>query len=90
MHTLGVGVVEEQLDHVDVLGAGEGVAANANAERLAQSHIGGLRDGFVCQGAGAGHDANFAGLVDVTGLDTHLAAKGVNDARAVRANKARF
>lgn len=31
-HTLGVGVVEEQLHHVNVLGAGEGVTADTDDE----------------------------------------------------------
>jgi len=40
--TLGLGVVEEDLDDVNVLGAGEGVTANADGEGLAEAGEGGL------------------------------------------------
>lgn len=49
--TFAVRIFEEQLDHVNVFGAGEGIATNADAKRLAQAHISSLCDGFVCQGA---------------------------------------
>ena len=55
-HTLGVGVVEEQLHHVNVLGAGEGVTADTDDERLAKTSAGRLRDGLVREGARTGNN----------------------------------
>lgn len=55
--TLGRLVLHEDLEHVDVLRPGEGVAANAHAQRLAEANLGRRVDGLVRQRAGARHDA---------------------------------
>jgi hypothetical protein len=54
--TLSIGVFKEEFDHVNVLGAREGVSTDANAERLAETNIGSLRDGLVGEGTGTGDD----------------------------------
>ena len=87
MLTLGSRILEEQFYDVNVLRAGEGVAADAHAERLAEPDVRGLRDGLVGERAGARDDADVAGPVDVAWLDAHLAAEGVDDAGAVRADE---
>ena len=106
--TLGIGVVEEQLHDVDVLGAGEGVTADTDDERLAKANTGRLRDGLVGERARTRDDTcgirqsrtllarwttrltNAAGRMDNTGLDTHLATSGVNDARTVGSDETRL
>lgn len=52
VRTVGVGIVEEDLDDVDMGGAGEGVTADTNAEALTESDVSGLGDGFVRQRSG--------------------------------------
>ncbi len=54
--TLRAGVVEEQFDDVDVLRAREGVTADADDERLAETNASRLCDGLVCERAGTGDD----------------------------------
>lgn len=71
--TVGLGVLEEDLQAVDEVGAGEGVTADTNDERLAKTSLGGLVDGLVGQGTGTGDDTDTAALVDETGHDTDLA-----------------
>lgn len=66
-------VLEEDLQAVDEVRAAEGVAADADDERLAQAGLCRLVDGFVGQGAGAGDDADAAALVDEAGHDADLA-----------------
>jgi hypothetical protein len=66
-------VLKEHLEAVDEVGAGEGVAADADDERLAKAGLGGLVHGFVGEGAGAGDDADAAALVDEAGHDADLA-----------------
>jgi hypothetical protein len=56
-NTLSLGVVEEQLDDVDVLRAGEWVTTDTNAQALAKPDGRRLRDGLVGERAGAGYDA---------------------------------
>lgn len=88
--TFGVVILEEQLDDIDVLGTGEGVASDTNAEGLTETDTSGLGDGLVCQRAGARDDTDLSRLMDVSGLDTHLAAQRVDDTGAVRSDQARF
>ena len=76
---LGGVVAQEEVQAVDEVGAVEGVAADADAEGLAQADLGGLVDGLVGQGAGAGHDADAALLVDVAGHDADLALQKSKD-----------
>ena len=54
--TLGVRVLEEDLDDVDVRRAGERVAADADAERLPEADGGRLRDSLVREGTRARDD----------------------------------
>ncbi len=72
---LGLRVVLEQLQHVDVVRADDRVAADADAGRLAEAEVGELPDGLVGQRAGAADDADVPGrrLVDVAGHDADLA-----------------
>ena len=46
-------VLEEDLDHIDVLRAREGVPTNTDTERLAEANVGRLCDGLVCECSGA-------------------------------------
>ena len=71
--TIGLGVLEEDLQAVDEVGAGEGVTADTDNERLAKAGLGGLVDGLVGQGTGAGDDADATTLVDEARHDTDLA-----------------
>ena len=93
---LGLRVVVEELDDVEVRGAVDGVAADADAGRLALAAAGELPDGFIGQGAGAGDHADVATAVDVARGDADAAAAGGlvaatrgHDARAVRTDEAR-
>lgn len=71
--TVGLGVLEEDLQAVDEVGAGEGVTTDTDDERLAKTGLGGLVDGLVGEGTGTGDDADTAALVDESGHDTDLA-----------------
>ncbi len=84
----GVRVVVEHFHDIEVRGAIDGVAADANAGGLAMAAAGELPHGFVGEGAGARDDADLAGVVDVTGHDADFAGAGGDDAGAVRANEA--
>ena len=54
--TLRLGVVEEDLERLSVCRPRERVTTDAYHERLPETHCGGLCDGFICEGAGAGDD----------------------------------
>ena len=60
MIDVGLGIGEEQLEHVDELRALHRVAADADGGRLAEAGVGGLLHGLVGQRAGARHDADVA------------------------------
>ena len=81
--TVGLAVLEEDLEAVDEVGTAEGVTADADDEGLAEAGLGGLVDGLVGEGAGSGDNTDAAALVDETGHDTDLALAGGDDARAV-------
>ena len=83
-----IGVVLEEAQDVVEVGAGDGVAADADAGGLAVALVGGLLDGFVGQGAGAGDYAYLPRQVDVAGHDADLALAGGDDAGAVGADEA--
>lgn len=83
-------ILEEDVETVDEVGAGEGVTADADDEGLAEAGLGGLVDGLVCQGAGAGDDTDAAALVDEAGHDANLALAGGDDAGAVGADETRL
>ena len=84
--TFGLGVGSEELDDIEELRTVDRVATDADAGRLAEAGFGELVDGFVGEGAGARHDADFAGLVDEAGHDADLADAGGDDAGAVGAD----
>jgi len=71
--TVGLGVLEEDLQAVDEVGTGEGVTANTDNERLSKAGLGGLVDGLVGEGTGTRDDTDAAALVDEAGHDTDLA-----------------
>eukprot|EP00043_Microstomoeca_roanoka_P023704 m.259179 g.259179 ORF g.259179 m.259179 type:complete len:275 (-) comp34239_c0_seq1:1149-1973(-) len=83
-------VVEEHVQHVDMLGTLDRVAADADCGRLAQAHVRGLLDGFVGQRARPRHHTDRPALVDMTGHDADLAGVGGDDTGAVRADQARL
>ena len=56
LHTLGLGIVEEQFYDIDVLRARERVTANSDDKRLAKPDVRRLRDGLVRECARARHD----------------------------------
>jgi hypothetical protein len=66
-------VLQEDLQAIDEVGAGEGVAADAHDEGLAEAGLRGLVDGFVGEGTRAGDDADAAALVDEAWHDADLA-----------------
>ena len=88
--TLGLGVCDELREHIDEVGAVEGVTADADNGRLAEVVLRGLVNGFVGQSAGAGNNTNLSLLVDVAGHDADLALARLDDARAVGANQPRL
>ena len=50
-NTVGVGVLEEDLDDIDVLGAGEGVTTDSDAQGLTQADVSSLCDGLIGKGS---------------------------------------
>jgi hypothetical protein len=82
-NALGLRVDHESLEDINEIGAIEGVSSNADDCGLAQPCAGALVDCLVGQGAGPGHDADLAGLVDVARHDADLALVGLDDAGAV-------
>jgi hypothetical protein len=89
-NALGLGVDDELGEHVDEVSTVEGIASNSDHCGLAELLVRGLVDCFVCEGAGAGDDADLSLRVDVTGHDADLALSGLDDAGAVGANEARL
>ena len=77
--TVGLGVLEEDLEAVNEVGAGEGVTADTDDERLTETSEGGLVDGLVGQGTGTGDDTDTTALVDEAGHDTDLALTLLNE-----------
>ena len=84
---LGLGVIDEALEHVDEVGAIKGVATDADNGRLAEALRGRLIDGLVGESTGTGHDTDLALGVDVAGHDADLALARLDDTWAVRSNK---
>ena len=81
-------VLQEHLQAVDEVRPAEGVAADADHERLPETGLGGLVDGFVGQGSGPGDDADAAPFVDEAWHNADLALARGDDARAVGAYEA--
>ncbi len=90
MIEVGLVIGQEPFQHVDMLGALDRVAADADAGRLAEAHVGGLLHRLVGQRARARHHADRAALVDMAGHDADLAGVGRDDAGAVRADQDRL
>ena len=67
-------IVVEHLDDIQMRGAVDGIAANADAGGLADAAAGELPDCFVSQSAAAGDDADVAFFVNVTGSNADAAA----------------
>src|SRR5580765_4804764 len=84
-----VGVLREQLQHVDERRADERVAADANAGGLAEAKLRQLVNRLVGQRAALRHDAYGSLPTDVPGNDARLALARRDDARAVRPDEAR-
>src|SRR3972149_12308724 len=83
----GAGVLLEELQYGDEVGAVHGVSADADAGRLSEAEPGELVDRLVGEGPAAGYHADVAGLVYVAGHDAYLALSGGDDARAVGAHE---
>ena len=86
----GLGIFVEQLERVDVRGADDGVAADADGGRLADAALRELVDGLVGERAGARDDADRAFLVNAAGHDADLGLAGRDDAGAVGADEPRL
>ena len=87
---LGLGVGEEPFQHVDVLRALDRVAADADAGRLAEAHVGGLLDRLVGERARARHNARPSRACGCEpGMMPILQSSGRDDAGAVRADEDR-
>ena len=86
---LGFRIVEEHVEHVDMLGPFDRVAADADGGRLAEAEIRGLLDRFIGERARTRDDADRAAPMDVAGHDADLAGVGGNHAGAVGADEAR-
>ena len=87
---VGLGVFVEGLEHIDEVGAVDGVTANANTGGLTKSAARQLPHRFVGEGARTRDHAHAALLVDVARHDADLAGIRSDDARAVRADEARL
>ena len=92
---LGLGVLVEHLEDIEVGGAVDRIAADADAAALSVAARGELPDGLVGEGAGAGDDTDGALLVDVARGDADaaaavgiLAGAGGDESGAVRADEA--
>lgn len=70
---LGIGILEEDLQAIDEIGAIERITANAHAQRLAQTHLGGLMHRLIGERARAGHNADLAALVYMAGHNADFA-----------------
>src|SRR4026207_1462879 len=82
---LGIGLEEPQ--HVDEVGAGDRIAADAHARRLPEPALGELMDHLVGERAAARDHPHVAHLVDVAGHDADLGLARRDQARAVRADE---
>ena len=86
--TLGVRIIQEDLDHIRVASTRERISTNTHTQRLSEPSKRGLVHSLVGEGSRTGDDTDLTGCVNVTGLDTHLASKGVDDSRAVGTDEA--
>src|SRR6201994_2766933 len=87
---LGFRIAQEHLQHLDMLGALDRIAADADAGGLAEADRRRLRHRFIGQRAGARHDADLAAAMDVAGHDADLAFAGRDHAGTVRSDETRL
>ena len=71
--TISLLVLEEDLQTVDEVGAGEGITTDSNNEGLSEASLCGLVNGFVSEGSRARYDTNAAALVDEARHDSDFA-----------------
>ena len=71
--SLRLGIIEEDFQAVDKVGAVEGVSSDTNAQRLAKTHLSCLVHGLVGEGSRPRNNTHAALLVDMAGHDTNLA-----------------
>ena len=88
--TFGFGVIEEDFEAIDEIGAVERVTADADAQRLPKPDFGCLVDGLIGQGAGTRDDANFSLRVNVARHDADLALARLDDSRTIWPNQPRL
>ena len=88
-HRLGLRIVVEQLQNVDVLQSVDRIAADADAGGLPEAELGELPDRLVGERARARHHPDRASSVDVPRHDADLDLVGRDHARAVRADQQR-
>src|SRR4029453_9233856 len=69
-----IGIVVEELDDVEVRGAVDRIAADADAGALADTATGELPHRLIRQGAAAGHHADVSFLMNVGGRNANPAA----------------
>src|ERR1019366_7925183 len=86
-HGLGVRIVVEHAQHVDVLHAVHRIAAGTDAGGLAQAQLHQLPDRFIGQRARARNDADASLLVDVAGHDADLDFVRCDDTGTVRSDQ---
>src|SRR5690606_37336111 len=86
-HSVGVGIIIEHLQHVDVLQAVDGIAADADSRGLAETEFGKLSHGFVSKRARTANDADATLARNVTRHDADLDFVGGDQAGAVGAQQ---
>src|SRR5690606_24810296 len=87
---IGIRIVVEHLEHVDVLQTVDWVATDTDSRGLTQAQFGYLSNGFVCQRAGAADHTDAALAVNVAGHDTDLQLVRSDQTGAVRAQQQGF
>src|SRR5689334_13809272 len=88
-HRVGLAILGEELQRVDVRGADERIAADADARALAEADARQLMNRLVGERAALRDDADAAFLADVGGDDAGLRLAGRDEARTVRADQTR-
>lgn len=71
--TVGLFILEEDVQAVNEVGTREGVTTNTNNEGLTKAGLGSLVDSFVGKSSGTRDDTNAAALVNESRHDTNLA-----------------
>src|ERR1700728_1789359 len=81
---------EEHFQHLDEVGAFDGIAADADRSGLAKTFLCSLKHRLVSQRAGPRHDADLARLENISRHDADLALTCRHHAGAVRSNQPRL